>query len=90
VGYIIKPIEDILPEDITKLREEAYKASVLALHLLPIHNKVPIRVERALGRAYRQGYVTKSVNELTNNELLNIRQIGPMALTAIRQARELI
>lgn len=86
--YLIKPIEDIHPEDITKMREQAYKASVRALCLLPIHFKVPFRVEHALDRAYREGNITKPVNELTNNELLNIRQIGPMALIAIRQALE--
>lgn len=42
-------------------------------------------VALALNRAYYEGYIKKPINELTDSELLRIRNFGPKALAEVRK-----
>jgi hypothetical protein len=82
----IKAVDELTSLDIANIRRASREAALRALLWQPfIQYKVPVRVENAIHRAYSQGYVTKPLNQLTNEELLNIRQIGPKHLASIRQ-----
>jgi len=53
----------------------------------PLAGKVPVRVEAAIRRAYKQGRITKPLNELTDKEILSVRNIW---VTSLQQIREVV
>lgn len=52
---------------------------------IPLIRDLRSSVFLALGRAYRAGYITKPLAELTDDEILSIRDIGRGRLAAIRE-----
>jgi|GEM_PF-4492893 len=51
----------------------------------PLMEDLPTAIVLAVGRAYRRGQIKKPLAELTDDELLSIRDIGQRRLAAIRE-----
>lgn len=83
---IVHSVDDLTPEAIAKFRAEANNAALIAYMILRIRHKVSVRVENAIRRAYRQGHLTKPIQELTDDELLSVWMIGVKSLAQIRKA----
>ncbi len=88
MSFIIKPLSDLTALDIENMRAQALYLSEQAIKWQPfIRGKVLTRVENAIRQAYerRVGSPRKPINELSDKELLSIKNIGPKALAEIRQ-----
>jgi len=88
MGYIYGPeaIEDLTPEAIAKIRQEARDRSIDAFLLLRLRRYLlPTRVRLAIERAYHQKLVLKPVEDYTDDDFLSIRNIGPKSLVEIRK-----
>lgn len=88
MGYIFGPeaIEDLTPETIAKIRQEAKDKSIDAFLLLRLRRYLlPTRVSLAIERAYHQKLVMKPVEDYTDGDFLSIRNIGPKSLVEIRK-----
>jgi len=87
---ILKPVNDLSRVDIIEMRRKAGDEASQAVKWMPwLSGKVPIRVGSAIRRSYRAGYLTKPINELTDDELLRVRGIWTKSLEQIRQAIKL-
>lgn len=83
----LKPIDELSQLGIIEMRRKADEVASQAFKWMPwLSGRVSIRVGGAIRRAYRQGHLTKSIDELTDKELLSAWQIGPKALEQIRRA----
>lgn len=85
----IKPINEITKLEIANMRAQAQFYTEQALKWQPfIRGKVSIRVERAIDRAYKRrvGAPKKPINELSDKEILSIRNIGQKSLAEVRQS----
>lgn len=88
MGYYFGPvaIDDLTPEAIAKIRQGAIDKALAAFLCLRIRcDLLPIRARLALERAYYQKYLVKPVEELTDDDFLSVRNIGPKSLAAIRR-----
>ena len=83
---LLKPTEALTPSEVKIIREQAIEASLVAFATKEIKHKVPLRVEKAILRAYTEGKLKKQITELTDKELLAVWQIGPKALAHIKTA----
>lgn len=84
----IKPVNELTELEIANIRRQAQFYAEQALKWQPfIRGKVSIRVERAIDRAYKHriGAPKEPLNELSDNEILSIRNIGRKSLAEIRQ-----
>ena len=83
----LKPINELTKLEIIEMRRKAAEEAEQHFKWQPwLSGKVPIRVGAAIRRAYGQGRLTKPINELTDKELLKIRNIGIKSLEQLRQA----
>lgn len=79
-------INDLTPETIAAIRQSAIDRGIDAFLLLALRRyALPTRVRLAIERAYHQKLITKPVDQLKDQELSLIRNIGPKSLAAIRK-----
>jgi hypothetical protein len=88
MSYIFGPeaIDDLKPETIARMRQQAKDRAIAAFLMNKLKGYfLPTRVRLAIERAYYMKVVDKPVEQLTDREILNIRNIGPKALAEIRK-----
>lgn len=81
----LKPVDEFTKNEIIAMRQQAAEAAEQAVKWMPwLSGKVSNRLGNTVRRAYQQGVLTKPINELTDDELLRVRGIGPKSLEQIR------